>query len=869
MAKYPPTGTSHPSSSGANSPDSGTSTSKSKRKRETLASLRSDLDDVVARLRQADNLTQQSVKSLQTAFSVLEKRVAEDSHVNKAALTLRVDQLSEHLTGLIKKTQSAVAQDLKQARENPTIEKLSAAVKSAEARISDTEILQAAALTKVNRHIADLAKAVDARLTADAKTHKANFAAVTETVKSSQERTERKLSEIERTSAEAILKVGERVVSLSDDIRERTEKSTQILSDKVAEIASKTKQDFDVYRSEVEAYRTRFERRVESLEETQRNLDSYTDRSIAKLTARIDNLEYGLTNVAPPAPVQTSHGAQAAALNAPSIDDPFEPDPIMDLHTHRGDTARTGGPAALTLVPAPVENSQTAAARPKPFGAPFTGHAAPSATTPAENQPVQYDNTGAFVPTEFVPSSAPNSSHVVNQNSSPRPYPERPSHLAPSEPEELYHPAQEYVGGPKVYVAADNPEAIMSDDLPYDDPAYAEHGELGLEPSMQRPASFSKRAKTSLPIPKLTNRKLQVAGLAIIVATVGYFALRGTQGQPTRLVEVDTAPPVQSVNQSPDTPSQNETSLENNTGNITASADLSLPAIGEYQDNQGLTQSGEPAKPGTLEDAAQNGDPVAEFQLGLSKLQAGNTEEAISLIRSAANKGQPAAQYRLAKLYEAGQGVTADAAMARQLTERAAINGNRIAMHDLALYYAEGRGDVAVNIKTAAQWFEKAAQRGVVDSQYNLGVLYESGQGLPKNLTEALVWYSIAAGQGDQFAKKHIVVLKEQIAEGDIQRAEQRVKAFTPVAIDEPANGIFRNVAWKLPEAEAAKDARAQVTETQILLGQLGYDAGSADGSMGPKTRSAIKSFQREKGLTQTGQVDESLLLQLQQASGA
>ena len=73
-------------------------------------------------------------------------------------------------------------------------------------------------------------------------------------------------------------------------------------------------------------------------------------------------------------------------------------------------------------------------------------------------------------------------------------------------------------------------------------------------------------------------------------------------------------------------------------------------------------------------------------------------------------------------------------------------------MHDLALYYAEGRGGVEAELPTAAKWFEKAAERGVVDSQFNLGVLFESGQGLPKNLTDAYVWYAIAAQQGDQFA---------------------------------------------------------------------------------------------------------------------
>ena len=49
-------------------------------------------------------------------------------------------------------------------------------------------------------------------------------------------------------------------------------------------------------------------------------------------------------------------------------------------------------------------------------------------------------------------------------------------------------------------------------------------------------------------------------------------------------------------------------------------------------------------------------------------------------------------------------------------------------MHNLAVLYAEGvegKPDYA----SAAQWFRKAAEHGVADSQYNLGVLSARGLG--------------------------------------------------------------------------------------------------------------------------------------------
>ena len=43
-------------------------------------------------------------------------------------------------------------------------------------------------------------------------------------------------------------------------------------------------------------------------------------------------------------------------------------------------------------------------------------------------------------------------------------------------------------------------------------------------------------------------------------------------------------------------------------------------------------------------------------------------------------------------------------------------------MHNLAVLYAEGI-DGKPDYKTAAQWFRKAAECGIADSQYNLGIL--------------------------------------------------------------------------------------------------------------------------------------------------
>ncbi len=53
---------------------------------------------------------------------------------------------------------------------------------------------------------------------------------------------------------------------------------------------------------------------------------------------------------------------------------------------------------------------------------------------------------------------------------------------------------------------------------------------------------------------------------------------------------------------------------------------------------------------------------------------------------------------------------------------------------------------------------------------------------------------------------------------------------------------------------------RASLSDLQARLKDLGYDPGPADGQMGPKTRAAIRAYQKDEGLKADGQVTASLL---------
>jgi peptidoglycan hydrolase-like protein with peptidoglycan-binding domain len=54
-----------------------------------------------------------------------------------------------------------------------------------------------------------------------------------------------------------------------------------------------------------------------------------------------------------------------------------------------------------------------------------------------------------------------------------------------------------------------------------------------------------------------------------------------------------------------------------------------------------------------------------------------------------------------------------------------------------------------------------------------------------------------------------------------------------------------------------------QIAKAQGLLGALGYDAGPADGVLGPRSIAAIRSFQKDRHIAETGKLTRSLLTQL------
>ena len=129
-----------------------------------------------------------------------------------------------------------------------------------------------------------------------------------------------------------------------------------------------------------------------------------------------------------------------------------------------------------------------------------------------------------------------------------------------------------------------------------------------------------------------------------------------------------------------------------------------------------------------------------------SGVPAGLTGEARECYMKA-SKGDEGAQLLLAYFYQKGENAPRDLNKAIQWYKKAAEKGNVIAQYNLGDIY-----DSKKDFTTAASWYEMAANQGDAAAQLNLGLSYYSGEGVEKNLNKALEWFEKAAKQGDKDA---------------------------------------------------------------------------------------------------------------------
>ena len=87
-----------------------------------------------------------------------------------------------------------------------------------------------------------------------------------------------------------------------------------------------------------------------------------------------------------------------------------------------------------------------------------------------------------------------------------------------------------------------------------------------------------------------------------------------------------------------------------------------------------------------------------------------------------------------------------------------AEHGHADAQLALGTMYYEGQG-VARDLRQALKWFRRAADQENQFAQYNLGLMYDSGQGVAQDSKETVFWYTKAALHGNSAAQQNLGVM--------------------------------------------------------------------------------------------------------------
>jgi TPR repeat protein len=248
-----------------------------------------------------------------------------------------------------------------------------------------------------------------------------------------------------------------------------------------------------------------------------------------------------------------------------------------------------------------------------------------------------------------------------------------------------------------------------------------------------------------------------------------------------------------------------------------------------------------------LRQQARAGDAVAQHELARRLIEGDGIKQDFGdgsdWFREAAIQGMANAQYNLGVLYERGLGVTKDDVRALLWYHSAAEQSHPLAQYNLGIFYLQGRG-IPLSYAEAVRWFRAASDQGVAKATYNLAVLTEDGLGVRPDKNKAMGLYEKAASRGHHEALNRLTLLRDP-----------NVGETKPATFEETAN----------TQGEGGSTGTT-VADIQAVLRRDGIYAGRIDGVAGPKTRTAIREYQRRNALPITG-IPSILLLDYMKTS--
>ena len=180
----------------------------------------------------------------------------------------------------------------------------------------------------------------------------------------------------------------------------------------------------------------------------------------------------------------------------------------------------------------------------------------------------------------------------------------------------------------------------------------------------------------------------------------------------------------------------------------------------------------------------------ADFKAGM---EANDREDYATALREwqpLAERGDALAQYNIGLLYRKGRGVPQDDVQARNWYAKAAAQGLAKAQFSLGTLYFRASQDY----QQALRWFRLAADQGEALAQTKIAIMYDEGQGVPRNIIQAYKWYSLAATSGDKSAPLLRDRTAQQMTPAQITKAQALANEWkTERQVKNPARDIVKS----------------------------------------------------------------------------
>ena len=104
---------------------------------------------------------------------------------------------------------------------------------------------------------------------------------------------------------------------------------------------------------------------------------------------------------------------------------------------------------------------------------------------------------------------------------------------------------------------------------------------------------------------------------------------------------------------------------------------------------------------------------------------------------------------------------------------KAAEAGIAPAQYNLGLMYDNGQG-VPQNYAEAMSWYRRAAETGHAKAQNDLGFLYSNGKGVPQDYITAHMWANLAASNSNDLSTGLRAIIASEMSPAEIERAQAR-----------------------------------------------------------------------------------------------